>query len=712
MNSFFIIIASVISLLLASLGFIVLMKNVRNIANQLFFFFSIFFSSWLISSFLENMVASPRLAEIFLRLDFFFGGIAIFFAFAFLFNFPVVSKRFNRFLPVIFLPSFFVSILSSTDLIIKDIALGSNGISFEFGSLFNLYALVLVAGILAGVINQVLSYISIRGVGRMQIKYVLSGFLVLAIATMFNLFFQNSVPLFVYRIANFSPIILFFCIFYAIVRYHLMDIRLVIRLGAVFSFLIAAVTALYASLGYLASGYIGMGRPWNYILPSVIVVISFGKIKDIVESISDRIFFQKKYRFSDLASEIETVIRTAGLNLDKALGGINEAVSSSLKVSAATIFVVSPEFGLMPRHVYGDRKKIKVINISSPIVSYLSQNLDRIIDCEELASDFSNHGNIGPLRDNLVSAMRDNGITLAAPIEFQGKLIGIYAFSNKLSHDYFSQEDFKLVKYVVWQISYAIDNANVYEELKKLDEQKTQFISVVSHQFRTPLTASRFNLELCLDGGLSKKEKETSLQEAYQGVLSISDQLDKLLLVLEIEGNEVSINQSLLDGGQIAIATASKLRLKAEEKGMMLKVSIENDNLSFLGDSDKISKALDILISNSISYGFSGGEIKLSVRAEESGIEKNIVFSVADDGIGVNKENSKNIAKKFFRGKDAVSMSPDGIGLGLFIAKKIVSAHDGKLWFENKKKGSIFYVSVPASAKIQSGKKIVKAPAK
>jgi signal transduction histidine kinase len=527
----------------------------------------------------------------------------------------------------------------------------------------------------------------------MQIKYVLLGFSVVAITALFNLFLQNKLPLDIFRLTSFNPLFMFACIFYAMVRYHLMDIRFVIRLGAVFSFLLAIVISIYASLGHIFSEYLIISKPWNYIIPSIIIVFSFGKIKEIIEAISDKIFFQKRYRFSDITVKIEEVIRQSGLDLNKTLAGINDSISSALKLSSAVIFLVSADYGLLPRHIYGDKRKIKSLSSSGPLFSYFLKHPGCIVDREELSSEFVYHKE-GSWREDLIRAMSASGIALAAPIEFRGKLIGIYALSDKLSNDYFSHEDFKLINHVVWQLSFAIDNAEVYEELKKLDEEKSRFISVVSHQFRTPLTASRFNMELCLDNTLNKKEKDSALKAAYKGILSISDQLDKLLLVLEIEGGKITPHFEEIDGGQVAAAAADKARRLIEENNMTLKVDIENDNLSFLGDSDKIAKVLSILLDNSLSYGFPGGEIKLAVRADELGLDRKITFSVSDDGIGINKESGKNLAKKFYRGKDAVSMVPNGIGLGLFIAKKMLAACGGELWFENKKKkGTVFNIS-------------------
>jgi hypothetical protein len=136
MINLFIIIASALSIMLLFMGFSVLRKNPKNITNRLFFYFSVAAAIWSLLNSLENLIFDINLAEIILRFDFFFGGVSIFFAFLFLFNFPKVNNKFNWFIPTLMLPILFVSIFSFSDQLISNIKIGYNGISFDFGSLF------------------------------------------------------------------------------------------------------------------------------------------------------------------------------------------------------------------------------------------------------------------------------------------------------------------------------------------------------------------------------------------------------------------------------------------------------------------------------------------------------------------------------------------------------------------------------------------------
>jgi signal transduction histidine kinase len=698
MTTFFIVTAIAISTLLISLGYIVLKKNYKSPTNILFFSFSLLTSLWLMASFLENLSFPGDLVKLFLHFDFLFGALGIFAAFAFLFNFPKPNQKFNRYLPLITIPIIFVLLTSFGDRLIYDINTEGPSLSFKYGPLFWLYALLLLSGIASGVINQFVQYHRIQGVGRMQIRYVLIGFFVIGLAATFNLFFQNEVSPDIFRLVNFSPIILFVCIFYAIARYHLMNIWLIVRLGAIFFVLLTIITTIYATAASFVSDYLQIGRPWNYLIPSILIILGFSRIKELVEKASDRVFFQMKYRFSDLAVKIEETIRVAGLNLDQALAGINEIVSNALKVDSSAVLVRTPEGNFIPRHLFGNKNPFKslVMKRDSLIISYLRSHLDHILDREELLAGFENKEETKSFHDSLIGEMEKNKIFLAAPIKFENKLIGVYLLSNKLSNDYFSKEDFELISHVIWHLSFTINNGRIYEELKKLDEDKSRFISVVSHQFRTPLTASRYNLELCSDPGLPTKDKDNALKEAYESILILGDQLDHLLLVLEIEEGSVRLSKTRIEVKQLISNIISDSAALIAEKKINLQINLSLENPTVVADQGRIDKVLRILLTNAINYVFPGGKINLATKKEMIGDKQKLVFSLSDDGIGMSRESGKNLAKKFFRSQEAVSMSPNGFGLSLFIAKKIVEAHGGELWFEHgKTRGATFFFSLP-----------------
>lgn len=696
MINFFVIIASIISVSLIFLGYLVLKKKKNDLTNISFFLLSFFGAIWLIFSFLENIVYSRHLAEIFLRLDFLTGILAIFAVFIFLFNFPTKNKKFNKLVPFFLLLIIVVSVFSFSDLLLYDVVIGSNGIAFSEGPLFLVYALILLIAVLSGLINQFIQYRKLRGVARMQIKYVLIGFLIIALLTAFNLTMQNSVPLFVFRLINFSPIFLFLSIFYAIIRYRLLDIRYVLRLSTIFSFLLFFVVTIYATLSYLFSNLAGLDGFWLYIIPSLMIVIFFEKIKYLVAELSDKVLFQKGYDFSEIASKINHEIRSSKLDLQYSLSEVDKIVAGALKVSSSALLVINDQGSFSKVHDLNNKISLIKIEKKSIFVKYFERYPGEILDKDELLADFGRINEDEISRQEIIVEMEKRGITLLLGIIFEKRLVGFYALGEKMSKDYFRNEDFSLIKHAVWQIAWLINSNFIYESLKKIDKEKSGLISVISHQFKSPLVASRLNLELCLDPSLTKDDMFKSLQEVYKSILTMDNYLNQLLLVLEMENTGFSLKKDNIFSSEFIDPVLISEAKNIADKKIKLNQTIFDENFIFSADKNKISKVFQIILTNAIKYSFPEGEILISCEKKYlSGIES-LVFSVTDNGIGLDNDSLRNISKKFFRAKQAISYSPDGFGLNLFIAKKIIEAHGGALWFEKgKKAGSVFYFSIP-----------------
>jgi two-component system OmpR family sensor kinase len=245
-------------------------------------------------------------------------------------------------------------------------------------------------------------------------------------------------------------------------------------------------------------------------------------------------------------------------------------------------------------------------------------------------------------------------------------------------------------------MGFAIDNAQSYEELKRLDEIKSNFISVVSHQLRTPVTVTRCNLELCLDTSVSQSEKTDAVKAAYEGTLNLGRQLDQLLTVLEIEEKNIILKKRRTRINNLIQQVVDDNRLNILNKDIQLKVDNDKDDLEINCDENRVKKVLDILLVNSISYVFAKGQISILVKKEFFDKKPKLIISVCDNGIGIAEDSRNEIFKKFFRSPEAVAILPNGFGLGLFIARKIIEAHGGEVWFEpNDGKGATFSFSLP-----------------
>lgn len=233
------------------------------------------------------------------------------------------------------------------------------------------------------------------------------------------------------------------------------------------------------------------------------------------------------------------------------------------------------------------------------------------------------------------------------------------------------------------------------KRLLALDKVKTELISVVAHQIRTPLTGIRWALKELLEKKFGKITEEQTylLKQTHRNSTRLASLVGSLLNVAEIEEGKYlyrsvpvqieSVVQSVIDSFQekIKIQKIKFKFIKPEKK--LPKVAM---------DMEKIKIVIQNLLDNSIKYTLPRGKVMVSLKQENG----KVVFSIQDTGIGIPKDQQKQIFTKFFRGAMAKKIETEGSGLGLVIVKNIIEAHSGKIWFESEEdSGTTFYFQLP-----------------
>jgi signal transduction histidine kinase len=251
----------------------------------------------------------------------------------------------------------------------------------------------------------------------------------------------------------------------------------------------------------------------------------------------------------------------------------------------------------------------------------------------------------------------------------------------------------------------SLQNLQLQEQLQALEAQRVinhlqgEFLSTVSHEFRTPLASlvgfSELLLDRQVDAATARQWIETMHSEAERLAHLVTDVLD----VARIEENHMTVDVQALDvtaaiEQALAPFTAQGLAHRLERRyGRPL--------LPVLADSDKLTQILTNLVSNALKYSPAGGNVTISAQ----GVDRMVRLSVADQGLGIPPEELSRLFGRFHRINDPARRQIGGTGLGLYITKRLVELHGGRIWVESPGpgQGSTFHVELPAAENALAG---------
>lgn len=229
---------------------------------------------------------------------------------------------------------------------------------------------------------------------------------------------------------------------------------------------------------------------------------------------------------------------------------------------------------------------------------------------------------------------------------------------------------------------------------KTLEEQRDEFISVASHELRTPIAIAEANISTALMPKFSKqlsKEGRNLLDQAHENVVFLSTLINDLHVLAQAEQDRLELGREEIEPKAFLENFADNYKKQIKEKGIEFEVSADEDIPTIYASQDGLREILQNFITNSIKYT-EEGRIKLFANARED----MVVFGVEDTGIGISRSDQKHIFEKFYRSEDYRTRKNGGTGLGLYIIKRLAERMGGDIWFESQlNKGSTFYCSVP-----------------
>jgi len=709
------------------LSFFVLLNNRRKAINRTFFGFIVFVTIWIVSAYTSEFMPLDS-QKIFLSKMTMAGAIIAFtFFFFFSFYFPR-AKKVNKYISVSisFISGVFALAILATGILIKGLEHKPWGFDLIYNSVgFNIFMALFLGLVLVSVINFILSYRKVAKINKQQLQYLFFGFalFVLSIILFDIILPQLTGGEMYYKFGSYSVIFFIGFTTHAIVKHRLMDIRMVVARSVAYSLLLVILGAFYGGAIFLAQAFLfpeasySVGYVALQITLALVMAFSFQPLRRLLTRVTDKIFFKNQYDQGELLDAVshkigETII------LVELLYKVLDLLVSQMKVSRGVFVILSDEGTIynVQASGYKDLPKVKTEDVVKMAKSEIL-----VYDELEESSHFKH-------------LLRKYDAAAAIPLKTENTTEGVLFVGEKSSGDMFSALDLRVFEIIAPELAIAITNAKAYEriekfnitlrqevkratselehkneQLRELDKAKDEFISMASHQLRTPLTAIKGYLSMLLEGdaGEIKVSQYDFVNEAFSGANRMVGLINDLLNVSRMETGRFFLEPVEVDLERVVQEEIKQLGNHAKEKKLYLKFEKKGKIPKIWADETKIRQVVMNFIDNALYYTTSGG-VTVTLSADA----KNVQLEVSDTGIGVPKVQQSNLFTKFYRADNARHVRPDGTGLGIYLAKRVIADHGGEVIFHSQEgKGSTFGFKFPIKSNLKIKRVSAPAPA-
>ncbi len=543
-----------------------------------------------------------------------------------------------------------------------------------------------------------------RGILRQQYIYMLTGVMPILL---FSPITGVILPILLKRtdFISITPLYgaFFVCLIgYSIVRHKLFDIQFFVVRAAAYASTLFVITFIFVTpFVFVVSHYIGRYLSTEQSIAvvslSVVFLYALQALRRIFDRWTSAIFFRHYYDPQDVLDKLSDIlVRTPELH---------QLEQSTASVLQEALKPQSFRYVLFTNLVSKDKDAVAKLR------AFAQGANDAIIDVDDPLD----------VSKNFVTWLRDEGITLAAKLRTTHEDLGYILLGHKQSGELYSDRDKRLLSVAADEIAISMQNALRFEQiqrfnvtlqeevdsatsklrrtnrrLEELDNIKDDFISMASHQLRTPLTSVKGYISMVLEGDAGKLNgtQTQMLKQAFASSQRMVFLITDLLNVSRLKTGKFVIDVAPVRLGDVVSEEIEQLKETAQVKNVELTSVVDKPFPILMLDEVKIRQVIMNFVDNAIYYTQAGGHINVELIDKPSTIE----MRVTDDGIGVPKGEQHHLFSKFYRATNARKARPDGTGLGLFMAQKVILAQGGSVIFSSvENKGSTFGFSFSKS---------------
>ena len=691
------------------ISFLIFSANKKSTAHRWLLLGIVFSILFILFDYLTAYTSQP-LSLYLIRTSFGLAPLVICSLYFFVIYFPTRSKQNILITSLVVCYTFIFSILSFfTNFVVANTHNEGWGTQIINGGLSTLYVLFSIFVVLIIIIITVSKYQKSNNVDKQKIGLFLFGVVIFSLAEVLYVLIFPLINLDKYSyFGDYSIMIFFGFTAYAIIKHHLFDVRLAIVRSVTYTLVLVTLAAIYLVIAFVISAVFNSGQTSTSqivsgVAISLLLAFIFQPIKRFFDRITNRIFYKDNYDINDFFARLNKSLSTT-TDLRGLLERVAYEIGHTLKGEQA-FFYINTDNGHYITAGTPHHKQLPKID---------ALKIGEVHDGEREVIVASMLENDDPMRRLMIS----HRIELILPLVKEDKIIGYLCLGDHLTSGY-TNRDIRALYTISDELVIAIQNALAVHEirelnatlqqkvnnatkelrssnlvLRQLDKVKDEFISMASHQLRTPLTSVKGYISMVIEGDAGKitNPQKKLLEEAFMSSERMVHLINDFLNVSRIQTGKFIIEKSPVDLSKLVSEELDSLRPNATARGLKFNYKPPKKFPIMELDEGKMRQVIMNYADNAIYYTSENSIIYINLSIDNN----EALFTVKDTGIGVPVKEREHLFSKFYRASNARVRRPDGTGVGIYLAKKVINALGGKVVFESVEgKGSTFGFRLP-----------------